>query len=92
MPCLNALTGCKSRLVWLSLRGTTAQKQTHAAKNEKEFTSGLLPSASGELLPNHGSRITGKVPLADSTPVCAVYRTRAELPAHVYSSARTRIR
>jgi hypothetical protein len=36
----------------LSERGTTAEKPTHAAKNQKEFTPALLQSASGELLPS----------------------------------------
>jgi transposase len=33
-------------------KGTPAEKPTHAAKNQKEFTPALLPSASGELLPS----------------------------------------
>src|SRR5258705_10874492 len=36
----------------LSEIGTTAEKPTHAAKNQKEFTPALLRSASGELLPS----------------------------------------
>jgi hypothetical protein len=38
--------------VWFSLRETPAEKPTHAARNQKEFTPALLPSASGELLPS----------------------------------------
>jgi hypothetical protein len=35
------------------LRGSeTAERPTHAAKNQKEFTPALLRSASGELLPS----------------------------------------
>jgi hypothetical protein len=49
--CSRPLAGLKQQMeVWFSLRGTTAEKPTHAAKNEKEFTPALLPSASGELL------------------------------------------
>jgi hypothetical protein len=36
----------------LSEIGTTAERPTHAAKDQKEFTPALLPSASGELLPS----------------------------------------
>ena len=36
----------------LSRIGTTAERPTHAAKNQKEFTPALLRSASGELLPS----------------------------------------
>ena len=36
----------------LSEIGTTAEKPTHPAKNQKEFTPALLRSASGELLPS----------------------------------------
>ncbi len=36
----------------LSEIGTTAERPTHAAKNQKEFTPALLRSASGELLPS----------------------------------------
>jgi hypothetical protein len=32
--------------------GTTAERPTHAAKNQKRFTPALLGSASGELLPS----------------------------------------
>jgi len=32
--------------------GTTAERPTHAAKNQKGFTPTLLRSASGELLPS----------------------------------------
>jgi len=32
--------------------GTTAERPTHAAKNQKGFTPALLRSASGELLPS----------------------------------------
>src|ERR1700746_3896946 len=35
----------------LSRIGATAERPTHAAKNQKEFTPALLRSASGELLP-----------------------------------------
>jgi len=37
--------------VWFYL-GTTAERPTHAAKNQKEFTPALRRSASGELLLN----------------------------------------
>ncbi len=36
----------------LSEIGTTAERPTHAAKNQKGFTPALLRSASGELLPS----------------------------------------
>jgi hypothetical protein len=39
--------------VWFYLNiGTTAERSTHAAKNQEEFTPALLRSASGELLPS----------------------------------------
>ena len=39
--------------VWLYREiGTTAERPTRAAKNQKEFTPALLRSASGELLPS----------------------------------------
>jgi hypothetical protein len=39
--------------VWFYLKlGTTAERTTHAAKNQKEITPALLRSASGELLPS----------------------------------------
>jgi hypothetical protein len=36
----------------LSAIGITAERPTHAAKNQKGFTLALLRSASGELLPS----------------------------------------
>jgi transposase len=39
-------------LRFLSEIGTTAERPTHAAKNQKGFTPALLRSASGELLPS----------------------------------------
>ena len=36
----------------LSEIGTTAERPTHAAKNQKRITPALLRSASGELLPS----------------------------------------
>ncbi len=47
------LEGLRQQMeVWFFYQeGTTAERPTHAAKNQKEFTPALLRSASGELLP-----------------------------------------
>ena len=52
--CSRPLAGLRQQMeVWFYLKiGTTAERPTHAAKNQKEFTPALLRSASGELLPS----------------------------------------